>query len=147
MSPTTRTDPYPSFNFLVDIDGIGKGLFSEISGVDVTIEVIEYRTGESKENTVRKLPGLSKYSNITLKRGLTSDLSLWNWILSVMQGNVRRVAVSITLLDESRNPVLIWKLSNAWPCKWEGPVMDGKTSEVAIETLEICHEGLELVGV
>ena len=147
MSPTGRTDPYPSFNFLVEIDGIGKGLFSEVSGVNAAIEVIEYRTGEPKENTVRKLPGLSKYSNITLKRGLTSDLSLWNWILSVMQGNVRRVAVSITLLDESRNPVLIWKLSKAWPCKWEGPVMDGKTSEVAIETLEICHEGLELVGV
>jgi phage tail-like protein len=147
MSPTTRTDACPAFNFLVEIDGIGKGLFSEVSGVDVTIEVIEYRTGESKESTVRKLPGLSKYSNITLKRGLTSDLSLWNWILTVIQGNVRRAAVSITLLDESRNPVLIWRLSNAWPCKWEGPPLNGKTSEVAIETLEICHEGLELLGV
>jgi phage tail-like protein len=147
VSPTTRTDPYPAFNFLVEIDGIGKGLFSEVSGLDATIEVIEYRTGEFKENTVRKLPGLSKYSNITLKRGLTSDLSLWQWLLSGIQGNVRRVTVVITLLDESRNPMLIWKLNNAWPCKWEGPAMDGKSSEIAIETLEICHEGLELVGV
>jgi phage tail-like protein len=145
MSPV-RTDPYPAFNFLVEIDGIGKGVFSEVSGLDSSIDVIEYRTGGSKENTVRKLPGLRKYTNITLKRGYTPDLSLWNWHQSVAQGNLRRANVTVTLLDEQRNPVLVWKLRNAWPCKYEGPLLNAKTSGIAIETLELCHEGMELGG-
>ena len=146
MSPTTRTDPYPAYNFEVEIDGIGKGSFSEVSGLNADIDAIEYRTGNSKENNVLKLPGLSKFTNITLKRGIVGDLSLWNWINSAMQGNIRRASVSITLLDELHNPVLVWRLTRAWPCKWTGPVLNAKSSEVAIETLEICHEGLELVG-
>jgi phage tail-like protein len=139
-----RTDPYPSLNFLVEIDGIGKGLFSEVSGLDSWIDAIEYRTGESKENTVRKLPGLQRFANLTLKRGYTPDVSLWNWYQSVAQGNLQRATVLITLLDEQRNPVLVWKFIQAWPCKYEGPVLNAKTSDIAMETLELCHEGMEL---
>ena len=143
MSPA-RTDPYPAYNFLVEISGITKGSFCEVSGLDSCIDVIEYRTGDAKENTVRKLVGLRKFSNITLKRGYTSDLSLWNWYDSIAQGNLQRANGSITLLDEQRNPVLVWTFKRGWPCKYEGPHLNAKTSEVAIETVEICHEGFTL---
>jgi phage tail-like protein len=143
MSPA-RTDPYPAYNFLVEISGITKGSFCEVSGLDSCIDVIEYRTGDAKENTVRKLVGLRKFSNITLKRGYTSDLSLWNWYDSIAQGNLQRANGSITLLDEQRNAVLVWVFKRGWPCKYESPHLNAKTSEVAIETVEICHEGFTL---
>lgn len=145
MSPTS-TYPFLSGNFLVVIDGVAATSFSEVSGLEAEIEVVDYRTGDTKQNAVRKLPGLNKFTNITLKRGLTLDLSLWNWINSALQGNVQRVAVTITLLDQADNPQLRWNLTNAWPCKWTGPLLSAGSSEVAIETLEICHEGLELVA-
>jgi phage tail-like protein len=144
--PPVRTDPYPAYNFLVEIDGIAKGSFTEVSGLDCTTDVIEYREGNAPENTARKLVGLRKFTNIALKRGYTSDLSLWNWYDAVAQGNLHRATGSITLLDEQRNPVLVWKFKRGWPCKYEGPHLNAKSSEVAIETLEICHEGLELAG-
>ena len=138
-----RNDPFGAFNFLVEIDGVMKGGFSEVSGLDAEIEPIEYRTGE-EDITVRKIPGLKKFSNITLKRGLTTDRSLWDWMKKGLDGKVMRTAMSITLLDETRQPVLRWNVREAWPCKWEGPELSAKGSEISIETLEICHEGIEL---
>jgi phage tail-like protein len=146
MSPI---NPYPflSGNFLVEIQGIAASSFSEVSGLEAEIEVVDYRAGDARQNAVRKLSGLNKFSNITLKRGLTADLSLWNWMNSALQGNVQRAAVAITLLDQMDNPQLRWTLTEAWPCKWSGPLLSAESSEVAIETLEICHEGLEMVAV
>ena len=143
MSPATRTDPFQAGNFLVNIEGIPASSFSEVSGLEAVIEVIDYRPGDFKQNSAQKLPGLNRYSNVTLKRGLTQDLSLWNWINSALTGTVLRTSVAITLLDQAENPVWVWKLKNAWPCRWSGPVLAADCSEVAIETLEICHEGLE----
>ena len=143
MSPTTRVDPYTVGNFLVTIEGITASSFSEVSGLEAAIEVVDYRTGNLNQDSVQKLPGLSKYTNITLKRGLTRDLSLWNWIQNALTGSVQRATVAITLLDQADNPQWTWTLKNAWPCKWAGPVLIAKSGEVAIETLEICHEGLE----
>ena len=142
-----RNDPYPAYNFEVVVTGISdngksvKGSFSEVSGLEADVNVIEYRSG-SENNTVRKLPGLNKFTNITLKRGLTGDLTFWNWLVQAMQGNVQRTVVVISLLDENRNPVMAWKLTRAWPCRWTGPALNAKSNEVAIETLEICHEGI-----
>ena len=138
-----RNDPYANFNFLVEIDGIVKAGFSEVSGLTTDTNVIEYREGSDPIH-VRKLPGLIRYTNIVLKRGITQDTSLWNWFKTVLNGNVQRANGSIVLLDSARNPVLRWNFVNGWPCKWEGPYLNGKTSEVAIETLEIAHEGLDL---
>ena len=138
-----RNDPLGASNFLVEIDGVMKGGFSEVSGMDAEIEPIEYRTGE-EDITVRKIPGLKKFSNITLKRGLTTDHSLWDWMKKGLDGKVMRTAMSITLLDETRQPVLRWNVREAWPCKWEGPELSAKGNEISIETLEICHEGIEL---
>ena len=141
----TRNDPYTAGNFLVEIDGISSTAFSEVSGLELSIDVVDYREGNATGNNARKLPGLDRYSDVTLKRGLTQDASLWNWIKQVADGDISRATVSIVLLDQADNPVVRWRLRNAWPRKWTGPVLNAKSSEVAIESLEIAHEGLELV--
>ena len=115
-----------------------------MSGLDTEIEVIEYRNGGDLTNTVRKLQGLQKFSNITLKRGFIADLKLWNWIDSAIQGQVQRASFSIVLLDEARNPVLQWNFVRAWPCKWKASLLNAKCSEIVIETLEMCHEGMSI---
>lgn len=145
-----RKDPYGQFNFKVKLDGAGltaEASFSEVSGLTTDTNIIEYRNGDEKPLTTRKLPGLMKYNNIVLKRGYTSDTGLWTWRKKVIDGHSdqARCSGTITLLDEAKKPALSWRFVEGWPCKWEGPAMNAKTSEVAIETLEICHEGLELV--
>jgi len=144
-----RDDPYLAINFLVTINGVlddGRaihGSFAEVSGLEVTITPIEYRNG-SEDITVRKLPGLKKFTNITLKRGAIGDLTLWQWIKTVMNGQTQRADGTITLLDESRQAVMTWTFRRAWPCKWSGPSFNAKANEVAIESIEICHEGIDL---
>ena len=148
MPPTpARRDPYAAFNFVVEIDGVAVASFAEVSGLDSETEVIEYRTGDSKVSASLKLPGLTKYANVVLKRGLTRDLSLWQWRKTVVDGKADRRNGAVVLLDQDRSPALRWIFRNGWPCKWEGPALNAKTSEIAIETLEIAHEGLELEGV
>ena len=148
MPTTERTDPFSRFNFLLEIAGITQDSivagFSEVSGLANEPEVIEYREGNERMNSPRKIPGLTRYSNIVLKRGLTTDNSLWNWRKNLIDGLVDRRSGSIILLDPSRKEVLRWNFYNAWPCKWEGPVLKAKSGEVAIETLEIAYEGFEL---
>jgi phage tail-like protein len=113
-----------------------------VSGLDSETDVLEYSTGV--DPVARKIPGLTKFANITLKRGLTNDLSLWEWRLSVVEGNPQRRNGSIVLLDATGAPVLRFGFRNGWPCKLEGPALNARANEVAIETLEIAHEGLEL---
>jgi phage tail-like protein len=139
-----RVDPYSNFNFIVEIDGIVKAGFCEAYGLSVDVEVIEYREGGDKSGAVRKLPGRVRYSTITLKRGITQDKSLWAWFKTVVNGTVQRSNGSVVLLDSSRNAVLRWNFREAWPSKWEGPSLCGAGNDVAIETLEIQHEGIEL---
>jgi phage tail-like protein len=138
----TRIDPYLSRNFRVEIDNIPAAAFSEVLGLEATIDVVEYRTGTDAPDSVRKLPGLTKYPNITLKRGFTQDLSLWTWMHNNITGDLDRRNVGIILLDQAGNEVIRWTLSNAWPCKWTGPKLHAECSEVAIETLELCYESL-----
>jgi len=136
-------DPYKSFNFVVEIEGVAVADFSEVSGLSSETTVIEYRTGAMRGST-RKLPGLTKYSNITLKRGITSGTELWEWRQHVVDGEGDRRSVSIVLRDDQGQELLRWNLVNAWPCKWQGPSFDAKGNEVAIETLELAIEGLSL---
>jgi phage tail-like protein len=139
----SRNDPYSAFNFLVEIDGVTVAGFSEVSGLTTETDVIEYRTG-SEDITNRKLPGLRKYTNIALKRGYTDSKELWEWRKKVINGQTERQSGAIVLLNEGREPALRWNFREGWPCKWEGPAFNAKNNEVAIETLEISHEGLEL---
>lgn len=144
-----RDDPYSCLNFQVVIQGVFddgssvRGGFSEVSGLGVEIVPIEYRTG-AEDFSSRKLPGLRKFTNITLKRGVIGDTAFFQWIKSVLDGQLQRVNGVIILLDESRQPVVTYRFRRAWPCKWEGPKLNAKNNEVALESLEICHEGLEI---
>jgi phage tail-like protein len=144
MAPSTRDDPYKAFNFLVEIDGISVAAFSEVHGLASETEVIEYRTGSDKLNTVRKLPGLTKYANIVLKRGITQDNQLWNWRKAIEQGTIDRRSGTIVLLDDERKEVRRWHFSNGWVTKFDGPDLNAKGNDVAIETIEIAHEGLTI---
>jgi phage tail-like protein len=144
MPTGARNDPYSQFNFVIELAGAAVAAFSEVSGLDMETDPIEYREG-NEDTTVRKLPGLRKYTNITLKRGFTDDRSLYDWRKTVMDGRTQRMSGSIVLLNEARDEALRWNFREGWPCKLQGPPLNAKTNEVAIETLEICHEGLELV--
>lgn len=139
-----RNDPYASFNFLVSIDGVGTVAgFAEVSGLSTETAIIEYRTGD-ETNTVRKLPGLKKFTNITLKRGYTTDKSLWTWRKTVLDGKTERHSGAITLRDESGKAALRWNFREGWPSKWEGPSFNAKSNDVAIEVMEIAVEDIEL---
>jgi phage tail-like protein len=137
------TDPLASQNFLVEIQGITKAGFSECTGLNAESNVIEYREGKD-DIFPRKLPGLSKFGNVTLKRGLTTDLTLFQWHQDVMQGNITRANVSIMVLDESRKEQVRYNLQNAWPSKITGPDLKANANEIAIEAIEMVHEGIEM---
>ena len=143
MATSKRNDPYGRFNFLLEIDGLTSAGFTEVSGLSTETSVIEYREGGDRSPS-RKLPGITKYSNITLKRGITKDRSLWQWRKTVMDGATQRKNGSVVLLDTGRQEVARWNFFEAWPCKWEASSLHAKSSEVAIETLELAHEGFEL---
>ena len=138
-----RKDPFGNFNFLVEIDGITRAAFHEVSGFDSTIDVIEHREG-GDNLTPRKLPGMTKHSNIVLKWGVTDDAELYRWHRDAVRGNVQRKNGSIVLLDRRGQEVKRWNFFNAWPSKWDGPDFNAEGNDVAIETLELTHEGVEL---
>lgn len=137
-----RDDPFTSFNFIVDIQGMRAG-FSEIGGLSTETDIIEYREG-NEDITVRKVPGKRKYANISLKRGFTQSKDLWEWRKKVIEGKTQRLPGTITMLDEGRQPVLVWRFFEGWPSKWAGPAFNAKNNDIAIEELEIAVEGLEL---
>jgi phage tail-like protein len=137
-------DPFGNFAFLVEIDGITRAAFHDVTGFDSSIDVIEHREG-GENTTVRKLPGLTKYSNITLKWGITDDLELYNWHRDAVLGTVVRKNGSIVGLDRRGQEMVRWNFLNAWPCKYDAPDYAAEGNDVAIETLELAHEGLERV--
>ena len=138
-----RSDPFAQFNFIVELDGIEVAGFTEVGGIAAESDVIEYREGADTP-TVRKLPGLLSYSNITLKKGYTTNSELWEWRKTTLDGITERRGGSIILLDEARTPVLRWNFVNGWVSKYEGPALNSTTNEAAIESIEIAHEGVEL---
>jgi len=139
-----RVDPYGGFNFLVEIDGITRAAFQEASGFDSAIDVIDHREG-GDNTTMRRLPGMTKYTNVTLKWGVTDNKELYDWHLQWVTGdpNAMRKNGSIVLLDRQGNEKVRWNFIDAWPAKWTGPSLNAEGTDVAIETLEIAHEGIE----
>lgn len=136
------TDPFASFNFKLEIEGITVAGFSEVTGLNQESNVIDYREGQ-EPITPRKLPGLNKFGNITLKRGISPDLSVYNWRKTVTDGDIERRNASIVLHNEKHEEVVRWNLVNAWPSKYVGPDLKANASEVAIESIELTHEGVE----
>lgn len=142
--PSARTDPYKNFNFRVEIAGVAAGQFAEVSGLAAEADVVEYREGADKVTSSRKLPGRVRYPNVTLRRGLTASRDLWEWWTTVRDGAVDRRTVAITLLNDAGEPVLRWRLREAWISKIVAPDLNAEGNDVAIETIELTHEGLEL---
>lgn len=142
MSVGVRVDPYRNFNYLVEIDGITQAGFSDVSGFDVTVDPIEYREG-GQVTSSRKLPGMAKFGNITLKWGITDSVELYEWFRDVMSGVIERRNGSIILLDLEGQEKLRWNFFDAWPTKWDAPNFSAKSNEIAIETLELVVERVE----
>lgn len=138
-----RIDPYGSYDFLVEIDGITRASFQEASGFDSSIDVTEYREGGDNE-TLRKLPAKTKFSNIVLKWGTADDHDLYDWHMQWIKGDpaATRKNGSIVILDRQGNEQVRWNFTNAWPVKWTGPTFNAKGNDLSIETLELAHEGL-----
>lgn len=136
--------PLPVFHFLVEWGGSKIG-FSEVSGLNVENQVIEYRDGASPTYSGIKMPGLAKLGNITLKRGiLPNDNEFFDWLNTTSMNKVDRRDLIISLLNEQHEPVVTWKVVNAFPVKVEGPSLKATGNEVAIESIEIAHEGLTI---
>jgi phage tail-like protein len=151
MPPRILPDPPPTFNFLVIITGVSddggdvQGAFSEVSGLEVSLPPIRYRTG-SEQITDRQIPGKAEYTNIVCKRGSTGDIRFFNWIVEAINGRVRRTEGAIVLLDENRQEYLRYTFRRGWPTKFTGPTLNATANEVGLDSVEIAHEGLQMDG-
>ncbi len=145
QSASTQSWPLPSFYFKVNISNVGDISCSEVSGLEAEYDQIEYRAGDSPIFTKLKMPGLKKTSDVTLKKGVfKDDKALWDWINKVNLNIIQRETVTISLLDETNNPVKTWVLTNAWPKKLtvEGFKADGNSA--SMETMILAHEGVTI---
>jgi len=148
MANDIRKDPYRGFNFRVELDNTTVAAFRECSGLSVSTDPVDYREGTDKSLSVRKLTGLCKNNNITLKRGFTDSQDLFVWYKNIQTGTKQdRRNGAVVLQDEQHNSVLRWEFENGWICKWEGPSINATSNDVAIESIEICHEGLNFKSV
>lgn len=141
-----RTVPYGAFNFIVEIDGLSVAGFSDVSGLNTEITVSEYREGTYPMNHVRKIPGIFKVGDVTLKRGIIDSRPFWDWIQQVRrEGVAAQRNVSVILLDETRSEVQRWNLRGVIPLKWTGPTLAAKGGgDVAMEELVLSAEYMEL---
>ncbi|MFW5756462.1 MAG: phage tail protein [Tangfeifania sp.] len=136
--------PIVKFHFQVEWGGTKIG-FTEVSGLDVETEVVEYRQGASPEYSKQKMPGMQKFSNITLKRGtFATDNEYYEWWNTVKLNKIERRDITISLLNEEHEPVVTWKVKNAWPSKVQSTDLKADGNEVAIESMELVHEGLTI---
>ena len=143
-SPLTgNTDPYRAYNFKLLIEGVTEGHFTEVSGLGIKVEAIEYREAGNAQ-VVRRIPGQIAYGPVTLRYGLTNSRELWDWLLTAVQGRVERKNPSILMLDsEGVTEIMRWDLINAWPAEWHGAPLDALNNEIAIESLTLVYESIE----
>ena len=136
--------PLPKFHFQVKWDDT-EVAFQEVAGLDVEAQIIEYRAGNSKTFSTVKMPGLQKSGNITMKKGVfKSDNALFDWFKEIKMNTIKRKALTISLLDESASPTMVWKVQNAFPTKITGTDLKADGNEIAIETIELAHEGITI---
>jgi phage tail-like protein len=136
-----RNDPLRNFRFRLEIEGVEQAGFSEVSGFDVTVDPIDYREGTDPTH-VRKLTGLTKYGNITMKWGVTDSLELHDWHRQIVNGDIQRKNIAIIVVNEAGEDKARFEIVEAWPSKYDPTDLNAKGNEVAIETLEICNEGV-----
>jgi phage tail-like protein len=157
--PTTKTNfmaddgsaqsqniwPMPKFYFRVKIGDL-EGVFQEVSGLDTETQVVEYRADKSPIHSTIKMPGIAKFSNITLKKGIFDDKDgFWEIYNAQKLNTIKRQTVTISLMDEENNITMSWKLSNAWFTKISGTDIKSESNETAVETMELAHEGLTIL--
>ena len=136
--------PLSKYHFIVEWGG-GKTSFTEVSGLSLELAVVEHRSGDAREHSTVKMPGLKKFGNIVLKRGIQAgDKDFFNWINTIQLNQVERRNVTISLLNESHEPIMVWRIRNAWPCKYVVGDLNASSNEVLIEMIELAHEGLSL---
>lgn len=142
MATDMRIDPFRGFNFRVELDNLAVASFSEVSGLTADGDPVDYREGRDPVNNVRKLQGLRKYMPLVFRKGYTQDDTLWQWYLHIAQGVDERRNGSVILMNEAHVDVLCWNFINAWINKIEGPALNATGNQVAIESMELQHEGL-----
>jgi len=139
--------PMPKFHFKVHWDGSSEHGFTEVTGLVMETQTIDYRAGNDERFLVQKVPGLKKTSNITLKRGLfKDDHSLWDWFNLSQTDPNRRKDITIELMDEEHHTVFTWTVAHAFPMKISSPDLKSDANEIAIETFELSHEGISVAG-
>lgn len=139
--------PLPKFYFTLETADLKDATFQEVSGLDMESQIIEYRHGNSPDSSTIKMPGIKKYGNVTLKKGIfKGDNKFWDWFNKIKMNTIERQPVTIKLLDEAGAPTMVWTLKNAWPTKVTGTDMKSDGNEVAVETLEMAHEGLTIAN-
>jgi phage tail-like protein len=134
-------DPIGNFNFKVEIEGVTQGAFRNVEGLDSETEIVEFQDGD--DIILRKRPGRTKYSNITLKRGYINTTELWDWRKKVIDGLVERKAGSVILCADDGTEVMRYNFFEAWPSKWKGFTLDGKGTDVNVEEIELAVEKIE----
>ena len=138
--------PLPKFYFLVTVDGHDMS-FQEVSGLDAEAQAIDYRAGQSGTFSVVKMPGVVKVANVTCKKGIVAkDNWFWDWYSQSKMNTIKRLPVTIKLLDQEGAPTMVWTLNNAWPVKISGTDLKVDGNEIAIETLEFAHEGIVIAN-
>lgn len=143
---STNIWPLPKFHFSVKW-GDQEMSFQEVTGLDAQSEEIKYRVGNSPVFSVIKMPGLIKYSNVTMKKGIfKGDNKFWEWFSQIKQNTIKRIDITISLLDETNTPTMVWTLKNAWPSKISGYELKAEGNEVAVESIEIVHEGMTIAN-
>lgn len=141
---STSVWPIPKFHFEVKWDSAVIS-FQEVSGLEVESELIQYRNGDSPVFSKVKMPGMQKVSNVTMKKGVfKSDNSYWDWYSKIKMNTIARIPVTISLLDEAGAPTMVWTLANAFPIKVKATELKSDDNNIAIETIEIAHEGLTI---
>jgi len=143
---STTVWPMPKFHFQVKWDAEVMS-FQEVSGLDIESQPIEYRHGDSPQFSTIKMPGIQKSGNVTMKKGVfKSDNKFWDWFNQIKMNTIKRIPVTIILLDEAGGTTMTWTLANAWPTKITGTDLKSDGNEVAIESIEIVHEGVTIAN-
>ena len=142
--PTNQPELLRTANFLVEIDGITRTRFTSVEGLESDVDVVEERQGSDPRHT-QKVPGAMHTNNLVLRWPTDNDRELNDWYQSILDGQLDRRNGSIILLDAASNPTVRWIFTNAWPARWRGPSFDAESNDIAMETLELAHEGISLV--
>lgn len=141
MSVTARSDPFTGFSFELKLEGLVVGGFSEVSGLAAEIDIEEYREGGSND-FVHRLPKVTKYGNLVLKRGITESNELYKWYKDVVRGIIQRRTVTVNLLDTQKRILKVWNFKNAFPVKWNASDLKSDGNTILVESVELVHQGL-----